>query len=289
MPKGREWFANQFRRKRSKPPPSEPAPASSAKKFRLPKLPWLGLRGKKAPPQEEELVVEDFLEEEAPAHKPPEPREPRKLLRYLALALGAGALGGAALLLLGPRGREASMPAYSPPPPPPVTAPRSTPAVPVPTRPEVPGASQPPEAIEASEAPVPTPQKPKRNPFGDPEAPSVEKEKESASPPLPVPSLPAPLPAPPTAALPPPPPSPSGAAAAREAPPPPFPSVDCVGVFLGKEASAVVRAGGFEGVVSVGEKVPGVGKLIEVRPDGCVFSVGQRKLAVALEGEKRWE
>jgi hypothetical protein len=65
--------------------------------------------------------------------------------------------------------------------------------------------------------------------------------------------------------------------------------VACLAVFLGKEASAVVRARGFEGVVSVGEAIPGVGKLIEVRPDRCLISIGERKLAVSLEGEKRWE
>jgi hypothetical protein len=60
-------------------------------------------------------------------------------------------------------------------------------------------------------------------------------------------------------------------------------------VFLGKEASAVVKAAGFEGVVSVGEEVPGVGRLIEVSPNGCVISVGSRKLKASLEGDRQWK
>jgi hypothetical protein len=51
----------------------------------------------------------------------------------------------------------------------------------------------------------------------------------------------------------------------------------------------VVKAAGFEGVVSVGEKVPGVGRLVEVSPNGCVISVGGRKLKASLEGDRRWK
>jgi hypothetical protein len=225
--------------------------------------------------------------------EPPEERgkraprpTPLLLLGLLGIAVALGAL------FLAPRmmGREEPAPfAPSPPPPQPLSSP-PPPTVPaLPTTPT--GSEVKPTPSEAKETPVPVPAPKKaRNPFGDPD----NRSSGSSAPGSPsAPSAPsASLPPPPTAPkeLPPLPPPPTGAPRERTSPqPPPPPEVACLAVFLGKEASAVVRAKGFEGVVSVGEAVPGVGKLIEVRPDGCLISIGERKLAVSLEGEKRWK
>lgn len=232
--------------------------------------------------------------------KPPEEREKRaprsKALLLLGL-LGIAVVLGA--LFLAPRvmgGKERAAFSPSPPPPEPLSSPPppTVPALPTtPTGSEVkptpPGALNKPSEERKALAPVPTPKK-ARNPFGDPENRSSGSSASGSPSASSAPS--ASLPPPPAVPkeLPPLPPPPTGAPRERaSAQPPPLPEVACLAVFLGKEASAVVRAKGFEGVVSVGETVPGVGKLIEVRPDGCLISIGERKLAVSLEGEKRWK
>ncbi len=238
----------------------------------------------------------DRKKAETKAPEEGEKRAPRPkaflLLGLLGIAVALGAL------FLAPRlmGREEPAP-FAPPPPPqplPSSPPPTVPAFPTtPSESEVgptpPGASDNPSEERKASVPVPVPKK-ARNPFGDPESQSPG----STAPGSPsAPSAPsASLPPPPVAPkeLPPLPPPPTGVPRERTpAQPPPPPEVACLAVFLGKEASAVVRAKGFEGVVSVGEAVPGVGKLIEVRPDGCLISIGERKLAVSLEGEKRWK
>jgi hypothetical protein len=232
--------------------------------------------------------------------KPPEENKkqaPRSTTLLLLGLLGIAVVLGT--LFLAPRmaGREEPAPfAPSPPPPQPLSSP-SPPTVPaLPTtstgsevKPTPPGGSNDPSEEREVPVPVPTPKK-ARNPFGDPENRSSGSSapKSPSAPSAPSASLPPPPAAP--KELPPLPPPPTGAPRERaSAKPPPPPEVACLAVFLGKEASAVVRAKGFEGVVSVGETIPGVGKLIEVRPDGCLISIDERKLAVSLEGEKRWK
>jgi hypothetical protein len=225
-----------------------------------------------------------------------EKRAPRSKTPLLFGLLGVAVVLGA--LFLAPRmtgGKELTASLRSPPPPqaPSSPPPPAVPALPTtPTgrevKPTPPGASNGPS--EEREARVPVPKK-ARNPFGDPEDRSPESSARGSSPGPSAAS--ASLPPPPVAPkeLPPLPPPPTSASRERASaqPPPPLPEVACLAVFLGKEASAVVKAGGFEGVVSVGEAIPGVGKLVEVRPDGCLVSIGERKLAVSLEGEKRWK
>ncbi len=233
-------------------------------------------------------------ETKAPEESGKRAPRPKALLLFGLLGI-AVALG---VLFLAPRmiGGRGQGP-FAPPPPPP--QPFSSPLPPaVPALPATPGEGEvsptPPRALDnpseerEASVPVPVPKK-ARNPFGDPEsqspgssAPGSPSGPSAVSASLPPPPLTPkelpPLPLPPTGAP-------------REQVPtqPPMPEVACLAVFLGKEASAVVRVKGFEGVVSVGEAVPGVGKLIEVRPDGCVIAIGKRKLAVSLEGEKRWK
>ncbi len=180
--------------------------------------------------------------------------------------------------------------ALSPPPPP------AVPVVPAPT-PQAEASPIPGEALlaptgreEGPPAALPALRR-ARNPFGDPESRAPEASEAKPSPNASARS--GPLPPPPAALgnLPPLPPPPTGVAQGGSAPPepPPPPEVACLAVFLGKEASAVVKAAGFEGVVSVGEEVPGVGRLVEVSPNGCVISVGSRKLKASLEGDRRWK
>jgi hypothetical protein len=233
---------------------------------------------------------------ETKAPEESEKRAPRSTPLLLLGLLGIAVVLGA--LFLAPRmmGREEPAPFAPPPPPQPLSSPPppTVPALPTtPTgselKPTPPGASNDPSQERETPVPVPAPKK-VRNPFGDPENRSSGSSA-PGSPPAPS-APPASLPPPPTAPkeLPPLPPPPAGIPRERaSAQPPTPPDVACLAVFFGKEASAVVRAKGFEGVVSVGEAVPGVGKLIEVRPDGCLISIGERKLAVSLEGEKRWK
>ena len=192
-------------------------------------------------------------------------------------------LAGAALGLLGTAVLFLRLASSAPPPPPPVVA--TSPVLPNPPAPPPADAVAQEGAAEEErgEEPPPPPlaAPPKRNPFKDPEV-APQGEKAQAEPRAAGPSSLAPLPSlpPPPAALP----------AERAASPPPPPEVACLGVSLGAgEPSAVVRTKEFQGVVSVGEEVPGVGKLIAVRLDGCSFSVGKRTLVVSLEGERRWK
>ncbi len=248
------------------------------------RLPFLKNRGEKAVKRAEEAKAERKTR--------PTPR------LVLGLLVGTVVLG-TFFLVSRPGGGKPEPPA-----PPPLVqeavSPSPAPMVGVvPTTPEQGGVSLGP--AEVSPAPAqpkkvpksvvpPTPKK-ARNPFGDPESGTPEASETRPSPnPSARPGLPPP---PPTAlgGLPPFPPPVPGIAQGDKGPagPPPPPEVACLAVFLGKEGSAVVKAARFEGVVSVGEEVPGVGKLIEVSPNGCVISVGDRKLEASLEGDRRWK
>ncbi len=263
--------------------PPEAAPAKNE-----PSRPRFGFR---FPPFGNRKKAEAKVPEES------EKRAPRPKALLLLGLLGVAVALGALLLASRMVAREEPVPFPPSPPPPQPVSPSPPPTVPA--LPTAPGRSEvkpaPPEASsgarEERKTPVPVPAPKKtRNPFGDPE----DRSSGSSEPGSPsAPSAPSgSLPPPPLAPkeLPPLPPPPTGAPRERApAQPPPPPEVACLAVFLGKEASAVVRAKGFEGVVSVGETIPEVGKLIEVRPDGCLVSIGERKLAVSLEGEKRWK
>ncbi len=216
----------------------------------------------------------------------------------LGLLIGAIALGS--FFFVSRLGGKRPEPPTPPPPVPEAFAPSPPPAVPVvPTPPpQGEGSLVPAEALPApigrEEGQKPTaPPRPKkvRNPFGDPESRAPEASEAKPSPNAS--ARPSPPPPPPAAlgGLPPLPPPPTGVSQGGSTPttPPPPPEVACLAVFLGKEASAVVKTARFEGVVSVGEEVPGVGKLMEVSPNGCVISVGGRKLKVSLEGDRRWK
>jgi hypothetical protein len=219
----------------------------------------------------------------------------------LALGFLAGAIALGTLFLVsrlgGERGPEP--PTLAPPAPGPFS-PSPPPVVPPVPAPTPQGGASPPlvEGLAASthreEAPKPiAPPAPKkaRNPFGDPENRASESSEVKPSPNPSARSGASPPPPAALGALPPLPPPPTGAPQGGSAPaePPPPPEVACLAVFLGKEASAVVKAAGFEGVVSVGEEVPGVGRLIEVSPNGCVISMDGRKLKASLEGDRRWK
>jgi len=248
-------------------------------------LPLLKNRGKKAAKGAEGAKVETK-------------NRPTSLL-VGGVLVGAVALGTFFLVsrLGGERRPEPPMPpppvpeALSPPPPPAVpvvpTLPPRGEAGPVPEEPLLA-----PTGREESPKPAPPPApKRARNPFGDPERRVPEAQE--TKPPPDTSARASPPPPPPAAlgGLPPLPPPPTGMAQGGSAPtePPPPPEVACLAVFLGKEASAVVKAAGFEGVVSVGEEVPGVGRLVEASPNGCVISVGGRKLKASLEGDRRWK
>lgn len=231
--------------------------------------------GSQAGPSEEAPRPAEAKAKEGEEKKPAASPGRKRIALLVGAAFGVlGALGAAVFLF-----RLASS---APPPSPPVIV--TSPVPPSPPAPPPAGAAAQEERAEeeGGEEPPPAPLAvPKRNPFKDPEAaPQGEKAQpgpEAAGLPsfAPLPSLP-----PPPAALP----------AERAASPPPPPEVSCLGVSLGAgEPSAVVRTKGFQGVVSVGEEVPGVGKLIAVRLDGCGFSVGKRTLVVSLEGERRWK
>jgi hypothetical protein len=222
----------------------------------------------------------------------------------LVLGVLAGAMALGTLFLVPRLGGERRPEPPAPPPPAPEVLPSSLssppPVVPVvPAPPPQGGVSPPPvegspastQSEEGAKLAVPPTPKRARNPFGDPENRASEP---SGPKPSPNPSGRSSPPTPPSGALgglPPLPPPPTGVPQGGNAPkePPPPPEIACLAVFLGKEASAVVKAAGFEGVVSVGEEVPGMGRLIEVSPNGCVFSVGGRKLKASLEGDRRWQ
>lgn|GEM_PF-721761 len=232
--------------------------------------------GSQAGPSEEVPRPAEAKAKEGEEKKPAASPGRKRIALLVGAAFGVlGALGAAAFLF-----RLASS---APPPSPPVVV--TSPVLPNPPAPPPADAVAQEGAAEEErgEEPPPPPlaAPPKRNPFKDPEV-APQGEKAQAEPRAAGPSSLAPLPSlpPPPAALP----------AERAASPPPPPEVACLGVSLGAgEPSAVVRTKEFQGVVSVGEEVPGVGKLIAVRLDGCSFSVGKRTLVVSLEGERRWK
>lgn len=214
-----------------------------------------------------------------PKFSVPKPSIPKLSIPKLPLFLGGALLLALALLLLRPfLSGQSTSPLQGSlretlPPPPPVGSPSVT-VVPV----------QPPEvAPRPSETPTPKPQgaeAPRRNPFGKPQR---EGEKAPGEPPslpsrvsLPLPPPPSPLPPPP------------GDLKAPK-PNPPLPRVSCRALLGGPTPVAVVVYEGKEYLLGLGDRLPGVGRLVGMEGETCRFKVDARILVVPMEGRPKWE
>ncbi len=131
---------------------------------------------------------------------------------------------------------------------------------------------------EATQAPASPPVE--RDPFGNPTLTPrpAQTSPGAASPKAELPALP-----PPPAALPPP---PSPKAEPPKKAPPANPSreagVRCLGVSLARQASAVLLVRGVQVSLSVGEEIPGIGKLVSVSANGCEVRVEGKNVKLPL-------
>lgn len=280
---------DNLRRRFQKKPKEAPKPSAGAQEAGQKHKP--ALKAKAPAPKRRELPVGRAL-------------NPR-------LALVGGALASLALVYLFVRIF------FSPPPPPPSPEPAAPPAPavttgpvpPVPT-PSAPSPVQPggvPSQPAPSPSPVPgsqagtakdisaggspegeaarIPVSPpvERDPFGNPTLTPrpAQTSPGAASPRGELPALP-----PPPATLPPP-PNPKTEPPKKAPPANPLQEagVRCLGVSLAKQASAVLLVRGVQVSLSVGEEIPGIGKLVSVTANGCEVHVEGKNMKLPLSME----